>query len=145
MAREINDKIDALFVEGPDDGAVVNALVEKLVGIDLARRPHRVVRTREEGGGDSWAIREFEDYIAKTHQGARVGLIVDRDDATNDKWPAVSEILRRLGMDPRSGPTADGAIVQGRFGIWMWPDNVSHGALEGFVAGIIPKFPKHRS
>jgi hypothetical protein len=48
MARAINDKIDALFVEGPDDGAVVNALMEKLADIDLARPPHRVVRTRED-------------------------------------------------------------------------------------------------
>jgi len=141
MPREINDKIDALFVEGPDDGAVVNALIEKLAGLDLARHPHRVVRTKEEGGGDAWAIRAFEDYIAKARPDARVGLIVDRDDAENDKWPAVSEVLRRLGMDPRGGPTAGGAIVAGRFGLWMWPDNASHGDLEDFVAGVIPQSP----
>ena len=51
------------------------------------------------------------------------------------------EILRRLGMDPRGGPVAEGAIVRGRFGIWMWPDNVSHGDLEDFVGGIIPQSP----
>jgi hypothetical protein len=32
MAREINARIDALFVEGPDDGALVNALVNRLTG-----------------------------------------------------------------------------------------------------------------
>ena len=53
MPREINDKIDALFVEGPDDGAVVNSVVRKLVGIDLARRPHRIVRANDEG---EWTI-----------------------------------------------------------------------------------------
>lgn len=39
MSREINTKIDALFVEGPDDGVVVNALVKKVLGLDLAAHP----------------------------------------------------------------------------------------------------------
>jgi len=67
------------------------------------------------------------------------GLIVDRDEAANDKWLAVSAVLRRLGMDTREGPPAAGAIVGDRYGVWMWPDNISHGALEDFVAGIIPQ------
>jgi hypothetical protein len=138
MSRQINDKIDALFVEGPDDGAVVNAFVKKLAGVDLARRPNRVVRTNDDGGGDSWALHEFEKYLATEQPGARVGLVVDRDDPRNDKWPAVSAILARLGVETRNGPTAAGAIVHGRHGIWMWPDNVSHGDLETFVTGIIP-------
>jgi hypothetical protein len=29
-ARELNAKIDAFFVEGPDDGTVVNTVVKKL-------------------------------------------------------------------------------------------------------------------
>jgi hypothetical protein len=44
MAREINARIDALFVEGPDDGAVVNAFVKKRVAIDLAKAPYLVGR-----------------------------------------------------------------------------------------------------
>jgi hypothetical protein len=139
MPRELNDKIDALFVEGPDDGAVVNALVKKIVGIDLARAPRRIVRTRDEGGGDAWALRELRSYIETARPTARVGLIVDRDSAANDKWPAVSSILRELGVKPPDGPSAEGAIVDGRYGIWMWPDNVSHGDLETFVAGIVPQ------
>lgn len=137
MPREINDKIDALFVEGQDDGAVVNALVGKLVGIDLARPHDKIVKAKEQGGGNSWAIRQFERRIAETQPDARVGLIVDRDDTASDNWPAVAAILRRLGVDTRNGPSAAGAIAQGRNGIWMWPDNVSHGVLEDFVSGII--------
>jgi hypothetical protein len=137
MPREINKRIDALFVEGPDDGAVVNALVKKLARVDLAAP--RLVKCREEGGGDSWALREFEQYIATERPGARVGVIVDRDDTTNDKWPAVSALLRRLGAETRGGPTAAGVIVDGCHGVWMWPDNVSHGDLEDFVAGIVPQ------
>lgn len=137
MSREITKGIDAIFVEGPDDGAVVNTLVKKLAGIDLAGP--RLVRCKEEGGGDSWALRQFETYIATERPGARVGLIVDRDDTTNDKWPAISALLRRLGVETRGGPGAAGVIVDGRYGVWMWPDNVSHGDLESFVDGIIPQ------
>lgn len=107
------------------------------MGTDLAKHPGKVVKAKEDGGGDSWAIRQFERRIAEAHPDARVGLIVDRDDTANDKWPAVSAILHRLGGDPRGGPVAAGAIVQGRYGIWMWPDNVCHGDLEDFVSGMI--------
>jgi hypothetical protein len=146
MAREINARIDALFVEGPDDGALVNALVNRLIGIDLAREPYRVVKALPDGG-DTWAVRQFKKRLeegrrqASNDLQARVGLIVDRDDDSNDKWPTVSAILRDLGVDPGSGPDSAGAIVSGRYGIWMWPDNMSHGDLETFVAGIIPRAP----
>ena len=137
MARAIEARIDALFVEGPDDGAVVNAFVRKLMGVDLSKHPNRLVRTDEAGGGDTWALRRFDEHVATAREGARIGVIVDRDQAENDKWPAVRDRLRRLGGS-LDGPAASGAIVHGRYGIWMWPDNVTHGALEDFVAGIVP-------
>lgn len=146
MAREINARIDALFVEGPDDGALVNALVNRLTGIDLAREPYHVVKALPDGG-DTWAVRQFKKRIAEGRRRAsndlqaRIGLIVDRDDDTNDKWPTVSAILRDLGMNSSSGPDRTGAIVSGRYGIWMWPDNINHGDLETFVAGILPQAP----
>ena len=147
MPREINAEIDALFVEGPDDGALVNALVKKLTGIDLAREAHRIVKAQPDGGGNIWAVRQFKKRIEEGRRRsrmdlqARIGLIVDRDDDTNDKWPAVSAILRDLGVDSGSGPDRAGVIIAGRYGIWMWPDNVSHGDLETFVAGILPQAP----
>lgn len=140
MSRIITPKIDALFVEGPDDGAVVNALVGKLKGIELGRPPH-LVRTIETGGGVHWALREFDEYVARAPDGARVGVIVDRDgiERRPDNWPAVSARLERLGAIEGS-PRATGHIVQGRFGIWMWPDNITEGGdLEDFVAGIVPQ------
>jgi hypothetical protein len=140
MPREIKRGIDALFVEGPDDGAVVNTLVKKLAGIDLSGP--RLVKCKEDGGGDAWALAEFERYIATERPGARVGVIVDRDDdkdGKHDKWRLVAAMLQRLGVETSGGPTAGGAIVGGRYGIWMWPDNVSHGDLETFVAGIVPQ------
>lgn len=136
MSREIKAKIDALFVEGPDDGAVVNAFVNKLTDIDLAKL--RLVKTKEDGGGDTWAIPAFEKYIGDKRGDARVGLIVDRDGDQNDNWPSVRALLARLGRVIDS-PMATGVIVDGRYGIWMWPDNTSLGDLESFVGGIVPQ------
>jgi hypothetical protein len=137
MPRTINAKIDALFVEGADDGAVVNAFVEKHTGIKLNERPY-LVRVKEEGGGYSWALGAFAEYISKKREGARVGLIIDRDSAESDKWPAVRAQLERLGGIIDS-PSPRGVIIDGSYGIWMWPDNISHGDLESFVTGILPR------
>jgi hypothetical protein len=141
MNREINPNIDALFVEGPDDGAVVNAFVEKLTGKKLGKS--RLVRTNDTGGGAQWALRKFGEYVASAPEGARVGVIVDRDgsDGRPDNWPTVSARLGQLGATD-DAPRAAGHIVQGRFGIWMWPDNLTVGGdLEDFVAGIVPQSP----
>lgn len=142
MARTLNAKLDALFVEGPDDGAVVNALVKKLLGLDLSRRPY-LVRTNEDGGGASWALSAFDAYVKEAPAGSRIGVIVDRDGTVGrpDNWPGIHARLQKLGSDVR-GPDQNGAIVEGRVGIWMWPDNVSVGGdLESFVSGIIPPAP----
>ncbi len=64
MAPEINAKIDALFVEGPDDGAVVNAFIKKRVGIDLAKPPY-LVRAKPDGGGDASALSQFDKHVAE--------------------------------------------------------------------------------
>jgi hypothetical protein len=96
MARTINARFDALFVEGPDDGAVINALIHKLTGIELAKKPY-LVRTNEMGGGDNWALRQFDQYITTPRKDGRVGVIVDRDGAETDKWPAVRDRVRRFG------------------------------------------------
>jgi hypothetical protein len=102
-------KVDALFVEGPDDGALVNAFVNRLTGIDLAREPYRLVKAQP-AGGDKWAVRQFKQRIDEGRPGARIGLIVDRDQEANDKWPTISAILQDLGVEPGAGPDSAGAI-----------------------------------
>lgn len=136
--RAIDARIDALFVEGPDDGAVVNALIKRRLGIDLAVRPW-LVRTKDDGGGARWAVREFEAYASSARPDARVGLIVDRDDTANDGWPPLAALIQRLDGTAAAVPDADGTILRNRYGIWMWPDNQRHGDLEAFLADLLPR------
>ena len=95
---EISAPADALFVEGPDDGALVNALVWRHRGIELGRRPW-LVRTNDAGGGADWAREECARYVGEAPPGARIGLIVDRDgvDERPNQWPKVRNLLGRLG------------------------------------------------
>jgi len=138
VTRAINDKIDALFVEGPDDGAVVNAFIKRRLGIDLAKHPSKLVRADDAGGGDAWVLSKFAEVTAAAPPAARVGAIVDRDGPSNDKWPKVRALLAQLAGSDGAPPYGDDAIFRGRFGIWMWPDNLQHGDLETFVADIVP-------
>ncbi len=133
-ARAIRWGIDALFVEGPDDGATVNAIVTKVLA--TAIEPQRLVKCDERGGGFETASRQFDAFVRDAHDGARIGLIVDRDTAENDKWPAVRARLAKLGL-PVDEPRPDGFIVDGRFGIWSPP--------EGAVARPIWGRPRGRS
>ncbi|MBX3228334.1 MAG: hypothetical protein KIT84_06760 [Labilithrix sp.] len=134
-------KLDALFVEGPDDGAFINALVAKMRGLKIA--DSRLVRTLPDAG-DAWALKAFDDYVNETkgRPDVRVGLVLDRDLPDNDKWPSVQGRLKALGLSAPA-PASEGAVVDGRYGIWMWPDNVTHGTLETFVAAVLSPSPTY--
>ena len=76
MARAIERGIDKLFVEGTDDQAVVNALVKRATGVDVAEI--KLVQTQGAAGA-AWALGEFARYAAEARTGTRIGVIVDRD------------------------------------------------------------------
>lgn len=153
---ESDDTIAKVLLCGADGPVPLGTLGEGVsrvltLALHLALTQHGFLLVDEIENGLHWSVMpqvwrflvetalagQLERRIAEAHPDARVGLIVDRDDTANDNWPAVSAILRRLGVDTRDGPSAAGAIADGRHGIWMWPDNVGHGDLEDFVAGII--------
>jgi hypothetical protein len=125
-SRELQPGVDALFVEGSDDGAFTNAFVKRCLDVDLAHA--KLVKLKERGGGVDWAMAAFKKFAGEAHAGARVGLIVDRDQCANDKKPAIETLLRELRKLGRPA----------QFDVWMWPDNSRYGALEDLVESIIP-------
>lgn len=71
-----------------------------------------------------------------------VGILVDVDDDVQSTWQAVADKLRSAGVQPPACPARGGTIIdvegRPRVGIWLMPDNESHGELEDFFAGMIP-------
>ena len=77
-----------------------------------------------------------------------LGVVVDADLSSVDRWSSIAHILRKLGYtDIPTNPDASGTIittppqdkiVAGRVGIWLMPDNKSPGMLEDFLNALVP-------
>lgn len=124
-----------LWVEGKDDDAVVQSLCK------THRLPQRF-SVREKGG--------FEKLLAGITLGIRVpglerfGMVVD---ANGDAAARLAQIRRVV--EPEGYPAfpsalpSEGLVVAAtgplpRVGVWIMPDNGSPGALEDFVAMLVP-------
>lgn len=137
---------DALFVEGPDDGVVVNALADKGLVIDLARSRLIKVGKRDGAGGFDQALALFRDAASAIKPGGRIGLLVDRDgvDGKPDRWDDVRATLLHLGLGPPATPPSEGWVSSGstpgsRVGVWLMPDNLRNGDLEDFLEELLPE------
>lgn len=141
MSRRLDEKRHFLFVEGIDDGVVVNALVRSRLDIDLTAQGGRVVQV---GQGWQGAIDRFK-LTARGLADRRVGLLVDRDGAPEqgDRLPSVLACLRDLGYSPPEMLPSAGWWVPGhdggRIGTWLMPDNTGHGDLETFLEDLLPE------
>ena len=72
-----------------------------------------------------------------------IGFLVDADNNPTARWDGISNRLRMAGIDSPVTPDANGTVIAAtddmpRIGIWLMPDNQSHGELEDFVAQMIP-------
>jgi hypothetical protein len=74
----------------------------------------------------------------------RFGLIVDANGDAQARWGSIRHTLMSEGYEavPKR-LVADGMIIPGTahrplFGTWIMPDNGSPGALEDFVASLVP-------
>lgn len=139
----IDASVSSLIVEGPDDGVVVNALVRRRLGHDLARKDQRIVKSAE---GITNAIDLFKKAAARVQPNGRVGLLVDRDGLDNkpDRWIEVRAALAQLEFSPPELPPSQGWSMAGpnagsKVGVWLMPDNVQPGDLEHFLESLLPQ------
>lgn len=137
---ELNDTRHQLFVEGPDDGSVVNAIVLDRRGLDLSKKGQRVVKVAT---GWSAALEEFRIAVEKVGGDGRIGLLLDRDGGPGqgDRWTNVRDTLRRLGYEvgePRAEGWFERRGGRARVGVWLMPDNVHLGDLETFLEALLP-------
>lgn len=120
-----------LLVEGTDECHVIRRLCDRSEGMPS-------FRVAPKGGIDP-LIQSI--YSEVNLQGlSALGVIVDANDDPQARWRAVTDRLRKAGVEPPDEPEPSGVIIEGapRIGVWMMPDNKSHGELEDFVAKMIP-------
>lgn len=144
-AEQLHKSRHSLIVEGPDDGAVVNALVWKTTQVDLAQPDRRIVKLTPGRTGFENALPDFQRAAERLAPGHCAGLVVDRGNRPGgepDRWPAVAAVLRALQADPPPLPSREGFVFQrpngSRFGVWLMPDNINGGDLETFIEDSLP-------
>ena len=126
-----------LLVEGRGDVSVVRNLV-----------PSGNFTIVDAGG--VWKLLDRISSEVKRPQRTVLGIVVDADGDPPQRWSKLADQLlsARMGIQLPAQPAPGGTIVPGRpdgvprrprVGIWVMPNNKSTGALEHFVARMIPR------
>lgn len=126
-----------LLVEGSDEYHVISQLRNRLA----RQRREPLPEFSIEGQNGFGPLLDAIEYGYVNAPGlSALGVLVDANDDPQARWRAVSDRLRRAGVEPPGEPEQSGVIIEGapRIGIWMMPDNKSPGELEDFVAAMIP-------
>lgn len=124
-----------LWVEGKDDDAVVQSLC-RAHGV-----PHHF-RVQEKGGVERLLSGASIEIRAGNLDA--FGLVVDGNGDPRSRWREIRTILADHGfVDLPGDAPAEGLLLRRsellpRLGVWIMPDNHSPGALEDFVARLVP-------
>ena len=123
-----------LLVEGADDQHMVWNLLESH-GIDQG------LRVVDSEGYQN--IRSGLDTRIKLGNQTHLGIIVDADADFQGRWQSIRDVIIRSDYkNVPALPDADGTILQEgskpTIGIWIMPDNKSHGMLEDFARLLLP-------
>ncbi|MCK4660560.1 MAG: hypothetical protein KAV82_13650 [Phycisphaerae bacterium] len=70
------------------------------------------------------------------------GFVLDADEQLQERWKAVSNRLRKVGIDapgqaPPEGFIGESSKFGSRVGVWLMPDNQTDGKLEDFLRTLI--------
>ena len=128
-----------LLVEGPNDKHVIRHLVELHdPTLDFAIKDYE---------GIDGVLTRVSIHIDESTRPA-IGIVVDADTVPSESWNRVCGQISNAQRDISPIPPApdhNGTIIpenpstgSPRVGIWVMPDNVSLGELEGFVSQMIP-------
>ena len=120
-----------LLVEGKDDQHVVSHICHRIDRVPS----FRIIQ--KEGIA---SLLESIRVEARTPGLATLGIVADADDNLTNRWQAITDRLRTIGVEAPTVPGSHGTIISGRprIGIWLMPDNESPGELEDFIEEMIP-------
>jgi hypothetical protein len=130
-----------LRVEGRDDKwAIINLLICNGIDYDQRPWPSAYPEIRETDGVD--AMLDGMAVAVQLSTGRPIGFVLDADSPLIDRWAAVRAHLASVGVDTPVVPHEDGfvgrSIAYGTsVGVWLMPDNVANGDLEGFLNRLI--------
>ena len=138
MARSLTGPTRAspqclLIVEGSDDLHVLRHLCDR-----HSSSPNFCIENK---GND---IRLLESIVPESRVEDRkaLGIMIDANDTLSSRWDALSDRLRRVGIQTPAAPESHGTVIstpdKPKIGIWLMPDNCSPGELEDFIAQMIP-------
>lgn len=134
MARPVSSPSNShvLLVEGPNDKHVVQHL--------HMRHGSTTGFCISDKGNIDKVLRSIGPEVKAPGRQA-VGILVDANSDTTARWNAVTSQLSKAGIQSPQSPSAAGTIIEGtpRIGVWLMPDNKSHGELEDFVVRMIPE------
>ena len=71
-----------------------------------------------------------------------LGVVLDADDIFSNRWGRIRSLCAPLFPLMSATIPADGLIIENidemRLGVWIMPDNASHGMLETFLQHLVP-------
>lgn len=128
------DVSNVLLVEGAGDKGVISAILnEWKVSCPLIR----------ECGSDGEVFKMLKLYLSNSTRYKAIGVIVDADTRPEGRLQRFVQLAVESGWYKLSSKTilpAEGLILDSldadapRIGLWVMPDNRSHGMLEDFLA-----------
>ena len=121
-----------LLVEGQDDQHVVEHLRLRLAS-DLA------FHCEDKGG--SRPLLDAIDVEITTDGRVALGILMDANDDPDARWQAIGNRLLGENVQLPPQPERGGTVIDRdpRVGVWLMPNNSTHGELENFVAELVPK------
>ena len=133
-----------LRVEGKDDTHAIGHLLLRHC-IDCKRIPVEIKSPDDNGNqttsGKDALLKGMPTEV-KSSTGRSVGFVLDADQDAGDRWAAVCDRLKGVGLTlpdqiPQEGFVGKASTVQARVGVWLMPDNRRSGALEEFLQDLV--------
>jgi hypothetical protein len=145
MAKPQPNSPYRLLVEGSDDQHVVIHVMKRHAydwDDEKQTRPY-VQKLDGYQQLDFTGLSRAIDGTLRSAGTSRLGIVVDADASLEQRWRSLADKLKRYGVllpatpDPK-GTLIPGALPNTTVGIWVMPDNRSTGALEHFIAPLVP-------
>lgn len=130
-----------LHVEGRDDFHVLRELLAQHGLATGATSPHP--RSPRFGVADGVErLLDAIDVAVRAAGDRPVGFVLDADISLCNRWQAVCDRLREVGMAPPKDSPAEGYIgvaadYKATVGVWLMPDNRREGTLEDFLNDLV--------